>query len=261
MDKNQGTTPTFHSHPASPSESQTTTESDQLISPEELSQQLKLSNTKSVHFLTTSTSKTTLPEKDQIKKLRPELNTLLTCMIKQIRTSVKSKHHIEILNTAIQNRDPPCGFRPRINPRIPDSKQIDFIIEWEEVTNTASLSYTKLLLKHWTSTENTAKDNINNLTTRIDSLNATTEEWIFIRETMDRIESQTQEDVTRRNQQPPRTQGMTVPPPLLINPLQSGTSQIGTSHMTSQLGYSTPFSHDQLPQRNTEDSRRRQTQL
>ena len=259
MDKTQGTIPTFHSQPASPSESQTTTESDQLITPLELSQQLNLSTRKSVHFLTTSTSTTTLPEKDPIKKLRPELNTLLTCMIKQVRTSVKSKHHIEILNTAIQNRDPPRGLRPRINPRIPDSKQIDFIIEWEEVTNTAALNYTKLLLKHWTTTETTAKENINNITNRIDLLNASPEEWTYIRETMERIESQTLEDVTRRNQRPPRTQGM-VPPPLQTNGIQPGTSQMGTAQMT-QLEYSRQYSHDQLPQRNTEDSRRRQTRL
>ena len=75
MDKTQGTIPTFHSQPASPSTSQTTTESDQLITSQELSQQLSLSTRKSVHFLTTSTSTTTLPEKDPIKKFLSKIET------------------------------------------------------------------------------------------------------------------------------------------------------------------------------------------
>ena len=143
--------------------SQTTTDSEPLIAPEQLSQKLK--ELKSVQFLTTSTSTTTLPEKERepIKKLRPELSTLLTCYIKQTRSIVKSAHHIEILQTAVLNRDPPRGLRPKINPRIPDNKQIDFIIEWEEVTNTAALNYTKLLLKHWEFTSNTAKENLQQL--------------------------------------------------------------------------------------------------
>ena len=102
MDKNQGTSPTFHSQPASPSESLTTTDSEQIITGEQLSQQLQLKHTKSVHFLNTSTSTTTLPIKEPIKKLRTKLNTLLTCMIKQTRTTIKSRHHIKTLNTAIQ---------------------------------------------------------------------------------------------------------------------------------------------------------------
>ena len=254
MDKNQGTSPTFHSQPASPSESRTTTDSEQIITGEQLSQQLQLKHTKSVHFLNTSTSTTTLPEKEPIKKLRPELNTLLTCMIKQTRTTIKSRHHIEILNTAIQNRDPPRGLRPRINPRIPDSKQIDFIIEWEEVTNTAALNYTKLLQKHWTHSEQIAQDNITNLNNRIELLNASLEEWNYIKETLDRIETQTKEDLARKNQRPPRMQ---LQSQQQIQPPQQQMIQPGPS----QLTYSTEYSHEQLPQRNTGDLRRNQTRL
>ena len=147
MDKNTGTNQIFHSQPVSKTNSQESTTSEVLISVEELSQ--KLTTLKSVNFLTTATSTTTLSEKEPLKKLRPELSTLLTCSIKQTRSIVKATHHTQILSTAILNRDPPRGLRPKVNPRIPDSKNIDFIIEWEEVTNNAALSYTKLLLKNW----------------------------------------------------------------------------------------------------------------
>ena len=60
---------------------------------------------KSVTSLTTSTSTTTLSEKEPLKKLRPELITLLTCSIKQTRLIVKATYHIQISSTPIQNRD------------------------------------------------------------------------------------------------------------------------------------------------------------
>ena len=131
MDKNPSTAvQTFHSQPPSRSSSHESTP-DILISTQELSQKLQknLDTTKSVHFLTTATSTTTLPDKEPIKRLRPELSTLLTCLIKQTRSVVKASHHIEVLKTAIETRDPPRGLRPKVNPRIPDSKNIDFIIE------------------------------------------------------------------------------------------------------------------------------------
>ena len=168
MDKNTGTHQIFHSQPVSRTNSQESTTSEVLISGEELSQ--KLNNLKSVTFLNTATSTTTLSEKEPLKKLRPELSTLLTCSIKQTRSIVKATHHIQILTTAVQNRDPPRGLRPKVNPRIPDNKNIDFIIEWEEVTNTAALNYTKLLLKNWETTRKTAQDNLNSLDTRITTL-------------------------------------------------------------------------------------------
>ena len=254
MDKTTGTT--FHSQPVSPSNSQTTTDSEPLIAPEQLSQKLK--DLKSVQFLTTSTSTTTLPEKERepIKKLRPELSTLLTCYIKQTRSIVKSAHHIEILQTAVLNRDPPQGLRPKINPRIPDNKQIDFIIEWEEVTNTAALNYTKLLLKHWEFTSNTAKENINNLEARITSLNASKEEWTYIKEVINKIEGQTREDMERKIQ--PRNQRINQMEEDLPYP---GTSQTMTTQPPSLQQQQPRYLHEQLPQRNKEDLRGRITRL
>ena len=105
MDKNTGTHQIFHSQPVSRTNSQESTTSEVLISGEVLSQ--KLNNLKSVTFLNTATSTTTLSEKEPLKKLRPELSTLLTCSIKQTRSIVKATHHIQILTTAVQNRDPP----------------------------------------------------------------------------------------------------------------------------------------------------------
>ena len=67
----------------------------------------RLNPTKSVQFLTTSTSTTTLPNPDPIRRLRPELNTLLSVLIKQTRAALKADHHINILNTAVETRNPP----------------------------------------------------------------------------------------------------------------------------------------------------------
>ena len=137
------------------------------------------------------------PTKEPLKRLRPKLSTLLTCLVKQRRPLVKSAHHIELLPTAITNRDPPRGLRPKVNPRIPDSKRIDFITEWEEVTNTAALNYTRFLLKQWEFTQKTARENIDNLNTRITSLNASEEEWTYINQTNQR----SRVEGTQENQQ------------------------------------------------------------
>ena len=249
MDKNTGTNQIFHSQPVSKTNSQESTTSEVLISGEELSQ--KLTTLKSVNFLTTATSTTTLSEKEPLKKLRPELSTLLTCSIKQTRSIVKATHHTQILSTAILNRDPPRGLRPKVNPRIPDSKNIDFIIEWEEVTNNAALSYTKLLLKNWENTLKTAKENIQNLELRITSLQATKEEWTYIRETLLKIEEQTREDLERKVQRGPRP----------WKTQEEDHQQASTSFNQTRLQSQNQFSHEQLPQRRQEDFRGRVTRL
>ena len=248
MDKNIGTAQTFHSQPPSRSDSTEST-----ITPQELSQEIsrKLQATKSVHFLSTATSTTTLPEKDPIKRLRPELSTLLTCLIKQTRSVVKATHHIELLSTAIATRDPPRGLRPKVNPRIPDNKNIEFIIEWEEVTNSAALSYTKLLLKNWEGTLKTSRENIENLETRINKLQSSVEEWTYIRETLNRIESQTKEDLERTRPRGPRNQ---------IGQDQEATTST-TPQMMNTQGYQMPSYQEPLPQRRPEDSRRGSTRL
>ena len=157
-----------------------------------------LESKKSVHFFTTATSTTTLPNSDSIKRLRPELNTLLSVLIKQNRSEIKSRHHIEILQESVNTRNPPRGLRPRINPRIPDNKQIDFLIEWDQVTTEAAISYTKLLLKHWEQVLKNSTENIEKIEERITSQGASLEEWKKIRETIEKIRQQTQEDLDKK---------------------------------------------------------------
>ena len=70
-------------------------------------QTTQLASKKSVHFLTTATSTTTLPNPDTQRRLRPELNTLLSVLIKQNRSENKATHHIEILQEAVLTRNPP----------------------------------------------------------------------------------------------------------------------------------------------------------
>ena len=206
---------------------------------------------KSVTSLNTATSTTTLLEKEPLKKLRPELSTLLTCCIKQTRSIVKATHHIQILTTAVQNRDPPRGLRPKVNPRIPDNKNIDFIIEWEEVTNTAALNYTKLLLKNWETTRKMAQDNLQSLETRITTLQTTKEEWNYIRETLLKIEDQTKEDLERKIQRGPRP----------WKTPEEDQAQASTSFNQNFQPSQNQFSHEQLPQRKQEDFRGRVTRL
>ena len=252
MDKNQSTAVhTFHSQPPSRSSSQST--SDILISPQELSQKLQknLDTTKSVHFLTTATSTTTLLEKEPIKRLRPELSTLLTCLINQTRSVVIANHHIEVLTTVIETRDPPRGLRPKVNPRIPDSKNIDFIIAWEEVTNTAALSYTRLLLENWEGTLKTSKANIENLESRINALHSSVEEWTYIRETLNRIETQTKEELDRTRPKGPREQ----------KPMEEETIPTTSNQIMNTPGYPMQYYQEPLPQRRPEDFRGRATRL
>ena len=89
-------------------------------------------------------------------------------------------------------------MRPRINPRIPDNKQIDFLIEWDQVTTEAAISYTKLLLKHWETVLRTSSENIKNIETRINNQGANTEEWKKIKDTIEKVRQQTIEDLEKK---------------------------------------------------------------
>ena len=86
-------TPGFHSVPNSAT-SIATTVPDELIPTQQRQQgsaatQIRplqvpqFEQKKRVHFLATSTSTTTLPNPETSKRLRPELNTLLSVLIKQ----------------------------------------------------------------------------------------------------------------------------------------------------------------------------------
>ena len=86
----------------------------------------RLEEKKSVYFLTTSTSTTTLPL-EPIRRLRPELNTLLSVLIKQTRSAIKAEHHIELLQQAITTRNPPRGLRPREWPELQ-------VVKYTEIT-------------------------------------------------------------------------------------------------------------------------------
>ena len=138
-----------------------------------------------------------------------------------------------------------------MNPRIPDSKNIDFIIEWEEVTNTAALNYTKLLLKNWEGTLKTSKANIENLESRINSLHSSVEEWTYIRETLNRIETQTKEDLDRTRPKGPREQ----------KPMEEEAIPTTSNQMMNTQGYPMQFYPEPLPQRRPEDFRGRVTRL
>ena len=116
---------------------------------------------------------------------------------------VKATHHIEILQEAVLTRNPPQRLRPRINPRIPDNKQIDFLIQWDQVTTEAAISYTKILLKHWKTVLRTSSENIRNIESRINNKGTNTEEWKKIKDTMEKVRQQTTEDLEKKQDRRP----------------------------------------------------------
>ena len=113
------------------------------------------------------------------------------------------------------------------------------------------MSYTKLLLKNWENTLKIAKENIQNLEARITSLQATKEEWTYIRETLLKIEEQTKVDLERKVQRGPRP----------WKTQEEDHRQASTSFNQTALQSQNQFSHEQLPQRRQEDFRGRVTRL
>ena len=124
-------------------------------------------------------------------------------------------------------------MRPRINPRIPDNKQIDFLIEWDQVTTEAAISYTKLLLKHWESVLKSSTENILNIEKRINNQGVNVEEWRKIKETIEKVRQQTMEDMERKQDRRP---------PLIQNQIQNQTNLPDSVTTTT-------YSQDPLPQR------------
>ena len=100
-----------------------------------------------------------------------------------------------------------------MNPRIPDSKNITFLIEWDQITTETAISYTKLLLKHWESVQAGAIENISNIENRITIQKATDQEWNFIREVIDKITTQTKEDLEKKPDRRWRTTNQQIPQP------------------------------------------------
>ena len=96
-----------------------------------------------------------------------------------------------------------------------------------------------------------AQDNLQSLEARITSLQATKEEWNYIKETLLKIEDQTKEDLERKIQRGPRTWKS----PEEYQP--QATTSFNQNFQASQ----NQFSHEQLPQRKQEDFRGRVTRL
>ena len=130
-----------------------------------------------------------------------------------------------------------------INPRIPNNKQIDFLIEWDQVTTEAAISYAKLLLKHWESVLKNSTENIEKIEDRITNQGANLEEWKKIRETIEKIRQQTQEDLDRKMESKPFTP-------------QNKTLMLQEPHPTEIFYQQTP-----LPQRPRREDSRRGSQL
>ena len=97
----------------------------------------------------------------------------------------------------------------------------------------------------------TAKENIQNLEARIASLQATKEQWTYIRETLLKIEEQTKEDLERKIQRGPRP----------WRTQEEDQQQASTSFNQTVPQSQTQFSHKQLPQRRQEDFKGRITRL
>ena len=182
-----------------------------------------------------------LPTEDKIERLRPELNILLTVLIKQTRIQTKAEHHTKLLQESIDTQNPPRGLRPKITPRIPNSKTADFIIDWEEATNKCALSYTSILKDHWKKACITAQEEVEKIRERLLKLNTTQAEWNHIDEILEKIKRTTEEDLQKRETRPRRNQR----DPAQIQVQETGTTAI----MMNPPSTSREYSHAQLPQR------------
>ena len=60
----------------------------------------------------------------------------------------KAIHHTAVLSEAVKTNNLSWGLRSNINPRVPNPKDIDFVVEWQEVTQHTILSYMKIILKY-----------------------------------------------------------------------------------------------------------------
>jgi hypothetical protein len=90
---------------------------------------------------------------EQELKQKPRLTTTtqarLKATTKLIRQNLKANHHIELLSKAIEEKNPPRGLTPRINPRLPNPTTTWFI-QWEEQQYQAGLNNTQMLVNYWT---------------------------------------------------------------------------------------------------------------
>ena len=181
-----------------------------------------------------------LPSEDKIERLRPELNILLTVLIKQTRIQTKAEHHTKLLQESIDTQNPPRGLRPKITPRIPNSKTADFIIDWEEATNKCALSYTSILKDHWKKACITAQEEVEKIRERLLKLNTTQAEWNHIDEILEKIKRTTEEDLQKRETRPRRNQR---------DQPQFQQETGATAIIMNPPSTSREYSHVQLPQR------------
>ena len=70
--------------------------------------------------------------------------------------------------------------------------------KWDQVTTEAAIAYTRLLLKHWETVLRISTDNINKIKQRINDQGANPEEWMKIKETIEKVRQQTQEDLEKK---------------------------------------------------------------
>jgi hypothetical protein len=87
-------------------------------------------------------------EKQELKQ-KPRLTTRtqarLTATTKLRRQNLKA----DLLSKATEDKNPPRGLTPRINPKLPNPKSTWFI-QWEEHQYQAGLSNTQMLVNYWT---------------------------------------------------------------------------------------------------------------
>jgi hypothetical protein len=99
----------------------------------------------STHSIAQQTSERELTKQPFDSRTQAHLKVL----IKLTRQNVKANHHIEILAKCVEEKRPPKGLVPRINPRLPITTS-SFILDWEETLHLTGLKLTQKLLDYWT---------------------------------------------------------------------------------------------------------------
>ena len=158
---------------------------------------LNISSSVDPTAIDTATSTTTLEKLNN--KIRPIHQNTIKIIIKNQRTITKATHHIDILQQAIDDKNPPKGLKPNINPRVPGTKDFEFAHEWEENSLQCGINNCRILQRQWIKQKEHATTQLQmalNHAKTIEKL--TTEEELEIENIRAQISESTLQDIKRK---------------------------------------------------------------
>ena len=82
------------------------------------------------------------------KPLKPVVQHYLKALIKITRQETKAAHHLEILNRAIEDKQPPNGLTPGIKHNISKAPP-HLVIQWNMILHDTGVKLIKILVDYW----------------------------------------------------------------------------------------------------------------